>query len=152
VRGFSPLDVGLGLLPGPWTPTLCERVVRLAASVPFPEVPAMATLFTQVTIAERQGGAVGAGTEAASEAILGPGRRSRAWRWRAPDARWAMLVVEARLKGAGMCWASDLVNPRVVAPLTVVCGRRRDIACPCVATQVRNDKTLTPTPHNRMTA
>jgi hypothetical protein len=40
----------LGLLPGPWTPTLHERVVRLGASVPFAEVPELVALFTQVAV------------------------------------------------------------------------------------------------------
>lgn len=47
-EALFPLDEKLGLLPGPWTPSLHERAVRLGTWVPF----AAATPFTHTTIAE----------------------------------------------------------------------------------------------------
>ena len=46
------------------------------------------------------------------------------------------LVVEARLKGAGMHWAPEHVNP-MVALRTVVCASRWDEAWPQVCAQLR---------------
>ncbi len=49
--GFSPLDERLGLLPGSrLTPALVEGVVRLAAHLPFGQVPPLIAHFTGVVI------------------------------------------------------------------------------------------------------
>jgi hypothetical protein len=49
---LSPLDEELALLPGPWTPSLPERAVRLGAWVPFPQAPPLLTHFTRTTVSE----------------------------------------------------------------------------------------------------
>jgi hypothetical protein len=57
--------------------------------------------------------------------------------WRVPGALWAMLVVEARLKGAGMHWAPAHVDP-MVALRTVVCADRWEEAWPAICAHLRH--------------
>ena len=52
VRGFSPLDEELALLPGELTPSLVEGLVRLGAWLPFQPAAALLGHFSQVPISE----------------------------------------------------------------------------------------------------
>lgn len=52
VRGFSPLDEELGLLPGSLTPTLVESTVRLGTWMPFGPAMKMLAYFTKVEVSE----------------------------------------------------------------------------------------------------
>ncbi len=51
-QGFSPLDEELALLPGTFTPSLQESVVRLATWMPFLPAGQMIKYFTKVDISE----------------------------------------------------------------------------------------------------
>lgn len=51
-RAFSPLDEELGLLPGPWTPTLHEEIVRLAVWLPFAKAAQLTEAFRRVPVSE----------------------------------------------------------------------------------------------------
>lgn len=51
-RAFSPLDEELGLLPGPWTPTLHEEIVRLATWMPFGKALTLTEVFRHVAVSE----------------------------------------------------------------------------------------------------
>lgn len=51
-RAFSPLDEELGLLPGPWTPTLHEEIVRLATWMPFGKALKLTAVFRHVAVSE----------------------------------------------------------------------------------------------------
>lgn len=50
VRGFSPLDDELGLLPGSLSPGLMESVVRLGTHIPFEPAAEMLAHFTKVQV------------------------------------------------------------------------------------------------------
>jgi hypothetical protein len=52
VRGFSPLDEELALLPGNLTPSLVEQVVHLASWMPFAVAGAMVARFSRVRVPE----------------------------------------------------------------------------------------------------
>ena len=52
VRGFSPLDEELALLPGPLTPGLQETLVRLGTVVPFGRAARLFTHCTHTTVSE----------------------------------------------------------------------------------------------------
>lgn len=52
VRGFSPLDEELGLLPGSLTPSVVESLVRLGTWMPFEPARQMLAHFTQVAVSE----------------------------------------------------------------------------------------------------
>jgi hypothetical protein len=52
VRGFSPLDEELALLPGPLTPQLQETLVRLGTVVPFGRAARLFTHWTHTTVSE----------------------------------------------------------------------------------------------------
>ncbi|MHB0869280.1 MAG: ISKra4 family transposase [Chloroflexota bacterium] len=51
-RGFSPLDEELHLLPGEFSPTVVESMVRLGAWMPFRPGSAMIDHFTKVKVSE----------------------------------------------------------------------------------------------------
>lgn len=51
-RGFFPLDEELQLLPGKFTPTVVESMVRLGAWMPFTSAARMIDHFTKVTVSE----------------------------------------------------------------------------------------------------
>ena len=50
--GFSPLDEELELLPGPFTPSLCESLVRLGTRMPFASVTEEIAFFLKVKVGE----------------------------------------------------------------------------------------------------
>lgn len=52
VRGFSPLDEELALLPGTLTPSLVETAVRLGSWMPFPEGAKMLEYLIKVEVSE----------------------------------------------------------------------------------------------------
>ena|SRR3990172_1917437 len=51
-RGFSPLDEELKLLPGSFTPSLVESIVRLGTWMPFLPTAKMLAHFTKVEISK----------------------------------------------------------------------------------------------------
>ncbi len=50
VRGFSPLDEALALLPGQFAPRIVEGIVRLGVWMPFERVPEVFAFFTGVRV------------------------------------------------------------------------------------------------------
>jgi hypothetical protein len=52
MRGFSPLDEELGLLPGALTPSLAESLTRLGTWMPFARAAGMLEHFTRTRISE----------------------------------------------------------------------------------------------------